>query len=105
VLTDRLREVLADCDGSVGIVRIVEREIRAPVEAVERGMTGSPTLLVDGTDPFAVAGQLPSLSCRLYADDGGRLTGAPSLAQLRAVIAKAADGSARGHVDPATSRA
>ena len=29
-------------------------------------MTGSPTLLVDGADPFARPGQPPSISCRLY---------------------------------------
>jgi hypothetical protein len=50
-------------------------------------MTGSPTLLIDGVDPFAVAGLPPSLSCRLYRDENGALSCAPSLAQLRAALA------------------
>ena len=36
-----------------GVV-IEEHEVRDPGEATARRMTGSPTLLVDGTDPFAV---------------------------------------------------
>jgi hypothetical protein len=51
------------------------------------GMTGSPTLLVDGTDPFAVPGLVASVSCRLYLGQTGAATGAPSVAQLRAVLA------------------
>ena len=35
-------------------------------------MYGSPTLLIDGVDPFAEPGQPPSMSCRLYRDDDGR---------------------------------
>jgi hypothetical protein len=49
-------------------------------------MTGSPTLLIDGVDPFAIASLAPSLSCRLYRDEHGALSRAPSLAQLRAVL-------------------
>jgi hypothetical protein len=47
-------------------------------------MTGSPTLLADGADPFGRPGQLPSLSCRLYPDEHGRLGPAPSPRQIRA---------------------
>ena len=50
-------------------------------------MHGSPTLLVDGTDPFAVPGQPPSLSCRLYRDAAGRMSGAPTVEALRRVLA------------------
>ena len=49
-------------------------------------MTGSPTLLIDGVDPFAVDGLPPSLSCRIYRDENGSLSSAPSLAQLRAAL-------------------
>ncbi|HEY7145681.1 MAG TPA: thioredoxin family protein [Streptosporangiaceae bacterium] len=55
-------------------------------EAARRGMRGSPTLLIDGADPFAEPGQPPSISCRLYRDDDGRASGAPSAARLRQVI-------------------
>jgi hypothetical protein len=47
--------------------------------ATAMGMTGSPTLLIDGTDPFA-AGEKPSVSCRLYEN------GVPSVAALRRVL-------------------
>jgi hypothetical protein len=36
-------------------------------DAERLGMTGSPTLLADGIDPFARPGRLPGISCRLYA--------------------------------------
>jgi len=52
-------------------------------------MHGSPTLLIDGVDPFAEPGQPPSLSCRLYRDDDGRTSGAPSAGQLRHAIEQA----------------
>jgi hypothetical protein len=61
--------------------------IRDEAEAACGGMTGSPTLLVDGVDPFAVAGQSPSLSCRLYVDEAGGVSGAPSVTQLQLALA------------------
>lgn len=86
-LTDRL-DMLIPGRGDV----VVEQQlIRDEVEAAVHGMTGSPTLLVDGADPFAEAGRTPSLSCRLYADEAGEVSGAPSLAQLRAVLANETD--------------
>ncbi|MGW2705338.1 hypothetical protein [Streptomyces sp. NPDC001340] len=45
-------------------------------------MTESPTVLIDGVDPFAVPGAPASLSCRLYLEPEGRIEGAPSLADL-----------------------
>lgn len=54
--------------------------------AAAAGMTGSPTLLIDGTDPFARAGLEPSLSCRLYPHEDGHAEGAPSVAALRRAI-------------------
>ena len=52
-------------------------------------MRGSPTLLIDGTDPFGGPGQPPSLSCRLYGDEAGRPGGAPSVRALRQALAAA----------------
>jgi len=51
------------------------------------GLHGSPTVLVDGTDPFAAPGQRASMSCRLYDNGPGRLEGAPSVGRLRQAIA------------------
>jgi hypothetical protein len=68
-----------------GDVTVVHRVIDDLEQARALGMTGSPTLLVDGVDPFAVPGQPASVSCRLYLVDG-RLAGSPSIEQLREVL-------------------
>jgi hypothetical protein len=62
-------------------------------------MRGSPTMLVDGTDPFAEPGQPASVSCRLYRNSDGHIAGAPSVSQLRQAIENAAANSG----DPARS--
>jgi hypothetical protein len=49
-------------------------------------MHGSPTLLVDGSDPFAAPGEPPSLSCRLYRDASGRIGPVPSVEELRRAL-------------------
>jgi hypothetical protein len=83
VLAARLAEVL---DGQADVE--VEQFVVADQDvAIAVGMTGSPTLLVDGLDPFAEAGAVPSVSCRLYVEESGAVAGAPSTAQLRAVLA------------------
>ena len=63
--------------------------ISSESEAARWGMPGSPTLLIDGTDPFAEPGQRPSMSCRLYRTVDGRASGAPSVAQLRQAVEQA----------------
>jgi hypothetical protein len=85
VLTQRLQmlivwrtDVVVEC-----------RVIHSQAEAGARGMTGSPTLLVDGLDPFAAPGLEASLSCRLYIDEAGAVSGAPSMNQLRGALADA----------------
>lgn len=85
-LGELLAVVLADHPG----VAVVRREISDERAAAETGMCGSPTLLVNGKDPFAVPGQAPSLSCRLYWDAAGRPAPAPSADALRHVLAEAA---------------
>ena len=67
-----------------GRLRVTRRVVTSQAEAERLGMTGSPTLLADGADPFARPGQLPSLSCRLYPDEQGRPGQAPSPGQIRA---------------------
>jgi hypothetical protein len=77
VLIDRVRAALGARSAELALVVIDNEE-----GARQWGMTGSPTLLVDGVDPFAVAGLEPSVSCRLYRCAGG----VPSVAELEAVI-------------------
>ncbi|PXY32123.1 alkylmercury lyase family protein [Prauserella muralis] len=82
LLRQRLRQA-AD-DAAIGVTTRVVTDL---IDAEKEGMTGSPTLLVDGADPFAEPGSAPSLSCRLYRDAEGRASGAPSVAALRQVVA------------------
>ena len=63
-------------------VTVSRRVVDDADEAARRGMHGSPTLLVDGIDPFPEPGQRANVSCRLYRD-GGQAEGAPSVSQLR----------------------
>jgi hypothetical protein len=69
--------------GRPGVTR---RVVASQAEAERLGMTGSPTLLADGADPFARPGLLPAVSCRLYRDEHGRQVPSPSAAQLRAAL-------------------
>ncbi|MFF7438513.1 thioredoxin family protein [Streptomyces sp. NPDC008122] len=62
-------------------------EVTDEDEAVRQGMTGSPTLLLDGTDPFAPSGSVPSLSCRIYRHADGTVDGAPAVVDLRGLLA------------------
>jgi hypothetical protein len=86
LLEERLAQVL---QGRRDVT--VSRQVIADQdEAVRWGMRGSPTILVDGIDPFAGPGQSASVSCRLYRDGDGQAHGAPSASQLRQAIAIAA---------------
>jgi hypothetical protein len=95
LLDERLAQVL-EGRSDVSVSRQV---IEDEQEAARQGMHGSPTILVDGTDPFAEPGQSATVSCRLYRDSDGRVGGAPSVSQLRRVIGEPVPGAA---ADPAT---
>jgi hypothetical protein len=82
---ERLTAALAGHPDAV----VHRREISDERTAAEAGMHGSPTLLIDGVDPFAVPGQAPSLSCRLYRDATGRPAPAPPTEALRRALATA----------------
>jgi hypothetical protein len=60
------------------------RVVTDPEDAEVAGMRGSPTILVDGQDPFANA-EPPSMSCRVYHTPDGA-AGSPTVAQLRRVL-------------------
>ena len=74
LLQDRLAAALEKRPG----VWVSHRVISDEGEAARLGMHGSPTFLIDGVDPFAKLGQGPSMSCRLYRDEIGQPSGAPS---------------------------
>lgn len=81
-LLDRLSEV-TDAE-------VVTRLVDTDAEAAEYGMVGSPTLLINGVDPFAGAepGEC-GVACRLYRDESDRLVPIPTADQLRDAIARA----------------
>jgi len=56
-------------------------------EAAHTGFRGSPSILVDGHDPFAGPGDLVGLSCRIYQTPEGP-AGSPTPDQLRQVVAR-----------------
>lgn len=85
VLERRLAEALA---GRTALP-VARRVIADADEAAQWGMTGSPTLLINGRDPFAVPGADPAVACRLYKGEGGRLEGAPTVEALRQVLEQA----------------
>ncbi len=64
----------------------VELVIVDDQEAAERWrFRGSPTVLIDGVDPFGDEAAPVGLSCRIYRTDAG-FAGSPSADQLRAVL-------------------
>jgi len=62
--------------------------VETPAEADRVGFLGSPSIQVDGVDVFTEAGVRVGLTCRRYRTPHG-YAGAPTLAQLRVVLAGA----------------
>lgn len=67
-------------------LHITRRIVDTPEEAERTGFRGSPSILIDGVDPFADAGDPVGLSCRVYQTPDGP-AGSPTLDQLRKVLA------------------
>ena len=57
-----------------------------PDDAERLGFRGSPTILVNGVDPFAVGNEPVGLACRVYTTPAG-LGGSPTDEQLRSAVA------------------
>ena len=58
----------------------------SPDDAIALSFHGSPTILVDGSDPFPASGP-PGLACRIYDTPDGP-AGTPSEDQLRAALSR-----------------
>ncbi len=84
---EQLREALdgAGLPGETFTTRVITDQ----AEAERSGFTGSPTILIDGRDPFAEPGSSPSVACRIYRTPHG-LAGAPGVDQLRQALRAAA---------------
>ena len=65
----------------------IEHVLVTTTEAAERlSFRGSPTILIDGIDPFAAGDEPIGLSCRIYLTPHG-YEGSPTTAQLAAALA------------------
>ncbi|MGV8968390.1 MAG: thioredoxin family protein [Cellulomonas sp.] len=69
-------------------VTVTHHLVETLEEAERVGFHGSPSVLLDGVDPFADAGAPVGLACRIYQTPAGP-AGAPTLEQLRAAVAHA----------------
>ncbi|MFF9142074.1 DsbA family protein [Streptomyces albogriseolus] len=87
---ERLRQAL-DAAG-LSTIGFTTRVIGDQAEAERSGFTGSPTILIDGRDPFAEPGTSPSLACRIYRTPTGP-AGAPSADQLRQALTEVGEGA------------
>lgn len=65
----------------------VAEAVETEAEAARLGFTGSPTILIDGRDPFADATTSASLSCRIYQTSAGP-QGSPTIEELEAVLGR-----------------
>ena len=74
----------------------VHRRIVDTQEEAERvRFVGSPTILIDGVDPWAPEGAPVGLSCRMFTTPDG-LRGSPTWDQLKAAAASRRQGTAAG---------
>lgn len=83
------RQRLDEAIAAIGSDRMAVRlhPVTTPEEGEAAGLRGSPTMLINGQDPFQDA---PSAawSCRLYRNQNG-IEGAPSVQELTAALQKA----------------
>ena len=79
VADDRLRTLAREFTG----VTMTHHRVETADEAERVGFRGSPTILIDGVDPFATdSDPVGGLSCRVFATPDGP-AGSPTLEQLR----------------------
>lgn len=64
---------------------VVHRQISTAADADAAGFHGSPTILIDGRDPFASGDRPTGIACRTYQTPEGP-SGSPTVMQLRAAL-------------------
>ncbi len=83
VADEHLRSLAAD-DPDI----LISRHLVDSAEEAERvGFRGSPSILIDGEDPFADPNDPVGFSCRVYQTPDGP-AGSPTLSQLREVLTR-----------------
>lgn len=76
---------LAKLQAELPGLEVARQLIETPEEADQHGFRGSPSILVDGVDPFSDPDAPVGLSCRIYSTPSGP-AGSPTLDQLRAAL-------------------
>lgn len=69
-------------------ISIGRQVVETPEEAIRTSFRGSPSIIIDGNDPFADPDEPVGLSCRVYQTPDGQ-AGSPTLDQLRQAISGA----------------
>ena len=77
---ERLQEI-----ASARGLEVERRLVTTPEEAEQSRFRGSPTILVDGRDPFAQGDEPFGLSCRMFQTPDGP-AGSPTIEQLEAAL-------------------
>lgn len=80
---ERVRRVLEGA--STDDVTLEYERIDSPERAEQVGFHGSPTILVDGRDPFVTGIEQVGMSCRVFRTEDG-IQGAPTEAELRKLL-------------------
>ena len=80
---ERLRAAIASA--GIAHVSVAWRPVHDVRSAAAAGFAGSPTLLINGVDPFPRPTSVAGLCCRLYRTEEG-VSGAPSVDQLVAAL-------------------
>ena len=80
---ERVRHVLRDFSGDD--VTVEYQFIDSPETADEVRFHGSPTIHIDGRDPFITGVEQVGMSCRVFRTDDG-IQGAPTEAELRKAL-------------------
>ena len=66
-------------------VTVQRRLVESPEQAQSLAFVGSPSIRIDGNDPFATGDEPVGLACRLYDTPTGR-SGSPTPTQLLEVL-------------------
>ena len=97
VAAQRLEEALAKV-GRVGET-VSHGLVETPEDAERLGFIGSPTILVDGEDPFATGSEQTALACRVFNTPEGP-AGSPTVEQLVEVLSTSERSAGRDWDDP-----
>ena len=73
--------LLLDALADLGLDRVQPR-VTVVSSAAAQGFAGSPTILIDGTDPFAAPVPVSGLACRVYPGPAGL----PSRSSMHAAL-------------------